>query len=165
MSEVIRDCSFFHTWETKEKLEKSFVDWLDPIDWNFWGTFEFDRTKPVRDPVRAKKYFVEYIKKQFDFPDSLWCSYFMAVENFKNTFNLHIHFMLAGLCLGMSEKNAGKVIGAPWWKKHEGYCFLEKYDPLIGAAGYLSKYVMKEMCDWDIRLKNEHRKDYLLFKH
>jgi hypothetical protein len=146
-----------------EQIKAGFVDWLEPYNWNWWGTLEFSPQKPLKDPIRAKKYFTDYVKNNLDQPDQPWCSYFMSVEHFKSNFFTHIHFMLSGICEGLSEKNAGKAIGGPWWKKYGGYCYLQKFDSKLGAAGYLAKYVTKDLCDWDIRVKPEHRKDYFLF--
>jgi hypothetical protein len=146
-----------------QKLVEGFVECLEPYDFHWWGTLEFSPKKPLKDPIRAKGYVTQYIKNNFDLPDRMWPSYFMSVEHFKSNFFTHVHFMLAGVCEGLSEKEAGKAIGGPWWEKYHGYCYLQKFNPAMGAAGYIAKYVTKELCDWDIRLKSEHRKDYLLF--
>lgn len=146
-----------------EKIRESFVEWLEPYDWQWWGTLEFDPKKPLTDAMRAKGYFKRYVKATMDLSSGIWPSYFMAVERFKGSFFTHIHFMLSGICKDMSEKEAGKIIGAPWWEKYHGYCYLQKFNQEMGAAGYLAKYVTKHLCDWDIRLRREHRKEYLLF--
>jgi hypothetical protein len=147
-----------------EKIRESFVEWLEPYHFDWWGTLEFNPMKPLKDAMRAKGYFQRYEKATLCLPGQVWPSYFMSVEHFKSNFFTHIHFMLAGICQGLSETEAGKIIGAPWWEKYHGYCYLQKFDQKIGAAGYLAKYVTKELCDWDVRLKPEHRKDYLLFQ-
>ena len=145
-----------------EKLREGFVEWLEPYKFDFWGTFEFDPRKPIKDSMRAKQYFKNYVKGNLNLPGQVWPSYFMSVEHFKDNNFTHIHFMIAGICQGLSAKEAGKIIGAPWWNKYHGYCYLEKFNPDMGAAGYLAKYVTKALCDWDVNLKAEHRKDYLL---
>jgi len=148
-----------------EKIRKSFVEWLEPYHFLWWGTLEFNPAKPLKDAMRAKGYFLKHVKSTLDLPGQVWPSYFMSVEHFKSNFFTHIHFMLAGIGEGLTEIEAGKMIGAPWWEKYGGYCYLQKFDAKMGAAGYLAKYVTKELCDWDVRLKPEHREDYLLFKN
>jgi hypothetical protein len=147
-----------------EKLKDGFIELLEPYEFHWWGTLEFDPKKPMKDAMRAKKYFTNYVKSNLNLPGQAWPSYFMSVEHFKDNYFTHIHFMLAGLCQELSANEAGKIIGAPWWEKYHGYCYLEKFNPKMGAAGYVAKYVTKALCDWDVNLKPEHRKDYLLFK-
>ena len=87
-----------------QKLVEGFVECLEPYDFHWWGTLEFSPKKPLKDPIRAKGYVTQYIKNNFDLPDRMWPSYFMSVEHFKSNFFTHVHFMLAGVCEGLSSK-------------------------------------------------------------
>jgi hypothetical protein len=139
-------------------IKNSFVELLEPYDWQWFGTLEFSPKKPLKDSMRAKLYCQNYVKNFLDqVVSGNALSYFFAVERFKSSFFTHVHFLLSGICKGMSEKEAGKIIGAPWWEKYHGYCYLEKFNSKMGAAGYLAKYVTKDLCDWYFRLKSENK--------
>jgi hypothetical protein len=140
-----------------DRLHQEFGKWLQSYDWDVWGTAEFDPQKPLRDALRARGYVEKYIKNNLCRP-RLPLSYFLAVERFSHSMNTHVHFLLAGV-LGLTYEE----MGAPWWKKYHGYFYVEKYEPNLGAGFYLTKYVTKDLCDWNVSLKDEHLKEYSLF--
>jgi len=140
-----------------DRLHQEFGKWLQGYAWEVWGTAEFDPQKPLRDALRARAYVERYIKNSLYRPGVPF-SYFLAVERFSHSMNTHVHFLLAGVG-GLTYRE----MGAPWWEKHHGYFYVEKYDPKLGAGFYLTKYITKNLCDWDFRLKPEHIREYSLF--
>jgi hypothetical protein len=139
------------------QLHQECGKWLQMYAWEVWGTAEFDPKRPIRDAIRARGYVQRYISSVLE-RSGLPLSYFLAVERFSHSMNTHVHFLLAGVSHLTYE-----AMGSPWWEKHHGYFYVRKYDPSLGAGYYLTKYITKDLCEWDFRLKNEHLKEYSLF--
>jgi hypothetical protein len=72
--------------------------------------------------------------------------YFLAVERFRHGDFTHIHVLLNGLD-GLTYRQ----VGEPWFNRF-GRVQIEGYDPTKGANYYLTKYVLKECCDWDVKI-------------
>ncbi len=124
--------------------------WLQSFPWDFWFTGTFRPEMNVKDTYRAKKYFESFVREIKKVTTGV--DYFMAVERFKDGEFTHIHALLNGVkdlrYLEVWEK----------WFKRYGRALVEGYDPKKGAAHYLTKYVVKELCDWDIFIRKEMRK-------
>jgi hypothetical protein len=58
----------------------------------------------------------------------------------------HIHGLLAGL------DSVRFATVASWYWKQYGYIRILEYDPTLGAAHYLTKYVLKEFGDLEIQI-------------
>lgn len=119
--------------------------WLQGFPWDFWFTGTFRSEMNVKDTFRAKKYFNSFIK-DIERTGVPIVDYFMAVERFKDGEFTHVHALLNKVrslrYLDVWEK----------WFKRYGRALVEGYDPKLGAAHYLTKYVVKELCDWDLRI-------------
>jgi hypothetical protein len=123
--------------QVKEKLG----EWLHNFEWDIWCTFTFRFA--VKNPFNAKKYFERFNKNL-----NRNISYFIGIENFKTSDNVHIHALLEGV------KDITYVqLGQIWYKPY-GYAYIRKYDPKLGASYYITKYVTKEFCDWDIHFRS-----------
>jgi len=133
-----------------EAFKREAGAWLNGWDWDMWGTVEFNREWVVSDTINAKRYFRRWIEDLHS-PGST-ISYFMAVERFKDNVRTHIHFLLKGV----GDRRYAEV-GAPWWDRYKGYAWITKYDPLLGANHYITKYITKTLCDWDFDLKKVHQ--------
>jgi hypothetical protein len=70
----------------------------------------------------------------------------MAVEWFKSGDFTHIHALLNGL-EGLSYRQIGET-----WRNRFGREKVEGYQKDLGANYYLTKYVTKDLCDWDLRI-------------
>jgi hypothetical protein len=140
------------SYQEREKLKMEMGAWLNTYDWDMWGTMEFDKDLILKDTIRAKRHFATWIKNDIHKPGRT-VSYFMAVERFADNIRTHIHFLLNGV--GDMQY---KQVGQPWWERYHGYAYIEKYDPLLGANHYITKYVTKELCDWDFDIKKSHQK-------
>jgi len=126
------------------KSIESMGDWLSTFQWDWWATFTFRFEVP--DAIKAKLYFARF-QKQLVKKIHHGFYYFLAVERFKSGLSTHLHCLLSNI-----DDVAYVTVGQAWFKRY-GYAKIEKYDPGLGAAHYLTKYVTKEICDWDVSLR------------
>jgi hypothetical protein len=142
-------------YEELERFKHEMGIWVNGFKWDMWGTGEFDKDLVLRDTIRAKMHFRKWISDLYRPRRTI--SYFMAVERFSDNIRTHIHFLLNGVGDMRYEE-----VGQPWWKRFHGYLYIRKYDPDLGANHYITKYVTKELCDWDFDIKKNHQEP--LFK-
>lgn len=144
-----------------KRVRDGYVEFLGKYKWEWYYGANFNGILMGMEPRQAIKYHKEYfIKKLYRKGKPL--SYFAVVEKFKLG-GVHIHGLLAGVDEDYRYgevieiwRGINKVDGEP-----SGYFYTEKYNPEKGAAGYVAKYISKEMCEWDFSLKNEHKLDYV----
>jgi hypothetical protein len=75
--------------------------------------------------------------------------YFLATEPHK-TGELHIHSLINGVD-GLDPVRDV----APLWFKRFGRVEVERFDRELGAINYLTKYITKDIYDWDIEIRNK----------
>jgi len=117
-------------------------EWLNSYPWDMWATFTFRYN--VKDTINAKKYFKRFVADVF-FKQGRNISYFAGVEYHKNG-GTHIHALL-GRTSGCRYKDIGQL-----WFKRYGYAYVEQYRPALGARYYLTKYIAKDLSDYDINM-------------
>lgn len=120
--------------------------WVDQFDWQFWFTGTFKPDRSYRDTIKTKKAFQRFIDsmgKQYRKPN---IEYFLAVERFKNGDFTHCHALMNGLD-GMTFKQIGES-----WRNLFGREKIETYQKDKGANFYLTKYITKDLCDWDLKI-------------
>jgi len=76
------------------------------------------------------------------------------VERFKHGDFTHVHALLNGLD-GLSYRQIGET-----WRQRYGREKVEGYEAGKGANFYLTKYLLKEVCDWDLHI--DKRKSHAL---
>ena len=136
-------------------MREKLAVWVDQFDWQFWFTGTFPEEKSYRDTIKTKKAFFRFIgdlRKGFGKKE---IEYFMAVERFKHVDFTHVHALLNGLD-GMTYKQ----IGETWHNRHLGREQVKIYEKGKGANFYLTKYVTKDLCDWDLHI--DKRKSHAL---
>lgn len=132
--------------------------WVDKFKWQFWFTGTFPEERSYRDTIKTKRGFERFVgdlRKKYGKKE---IEYFMAVERFKNGDFTHVHALLNGLD-GMTYKQ----IGETWRARHHGREYVETYVKDKGANFYLTKYVTKALCDWDLSI-NKNKSHALNFK-
>ena len=138
-----------------QKTRKVWAEWVDQYDWQFWFTGTFPPDKPYRDTIKTKRAFERYIKNLSDKFGKKHIEYFMAVERFKHGDFTHVHALMNGLD-GLSYQQ----IGETWRDLYSGREKVEGYIKDKGANYYLTKYVTKDLCDWDLHI--DKRKSHAL---
>ncbi len=128
--------------------------WVDQFDWQFWFTGTFLPDKSYRDTIKTKRAYERFVSKIGKDYNLHNIEYFLAVERFKHGDFTHCHSLINGLD-GLTYRQIGEA-----WRSLYGREKVEGYVKDKGANFYLTKYVTKELCDWD--LKVDKRKSYYL---
>ena len=135
-------------------MRDTLAEWVDQFDWQFWFTGTFKPDQSYRDTIKTKRAFNRFIDKIGKEYDKHNIEYFLAVERFKSGDFTHCHALINGLD-GLRYKQIGET-----WRGLFGREKVEGYQKDKGANFYLTKYVTKELCDWDLKI--DKRKSYYL---
>ena len=137
-----------------QKFRESMAGFVDQFDWQIWMTGTFKPDFSYRDTIKTKRAFEKFIKDlRINFKkDEI--EYFMVVERFKHGDFTHIHALLNGLD-GLTYQQIGET-----WRARYGIEQVEGYEKEKGASFYLTKYVCKSVCDWDLHI--DKRKSHAL---
>lgn len=142
-------------WEVDLKMRNSMADWVDQFDWQMWCTGTFKPDQSYRDTIKTKKAFTRFVGDLTDKYNKTDIEYFLAVERFKSGDFTHCHFLINGVD-GLTYRQVGET-----WFDRFGRVKIEGYQKDKGANFYLTKYVTKSLCDWDLRINK--RKSHKLF--
>ena len=138
-----------------QKMREELADWVDQFDWQFWFTGTFLPDRSYRDTIKTKRAFERFIKYLRVNFGKEYIEYFMAVERFKHGDFTHVHALMNGLD-GLTYRQ----IGEAWRDCGNGREKVEGYIKDKGANFYLTKYVCKSICDWDLHV--DKRKSHAL---
>jgi hypothetical protein len=108
------------------------------------GTFRPEQS--YRDTIKTKRAFMRFIGEVRKTYRKFDIEYFMAVERFAHGDFTHIHALINGVG-GLTYCQIGEI-----WFNRFGRVQVEGYDPGKGANYYLTKYVVKDVCDWDLSI-------------
>ena len=125
------------------------ADWVDRYDWQMWFTGTFNPEKSYRDTIKTKRAFKMFLKDLKDNYGKNQIEFFLAVERFRHGDFTHCHALLNGLD-GLTYRQIGET-----WRKRYGREQVERYDQGKGANYYLTKYVMKDLCDWELYVRDD----------
>ncbi|MCX6159732.1 MAG: hypothetical protein NTV87_00140 [Ignavibacteriae bacterium] len=132
-------------------MNNSLARYLNQFEWDAWqtGTFRIDQrsTDTINTKIKYKR-FVSKIEEIL----GTGIDYFMAIERFKSGYDTHVHSLMRGL-----KEIPHDVVWALWFEKY-GRNVVQEYDPALGANHYVTKYVSKSLCDWDICINGLRRK-------
>lgn len=117
-------------------LRNEVSDWLSGFPWEWWSTFTF---RFDCSSYSAKNIF----QKTWD---KTGLDYFMAIEWHKWRKSVHIHALM-GNTLGIR-----RLTQMDEWYKRYGIARIMPYNAKLGAKHYITKYIVKELADWDIRI-------------
>ena len=122
-------------------------EWVKARDWQIWFTGTFRPERCIRDTINAKRSFYRYINFLSETYEKNHIEFFIAVERFKSGYDTHCHALINGVS-GLSYRQLGEA-----WRLFYGREQIEGYQKNKGADYYLTKYVTKQLCDWDFHLK------------
>ena len=129
-----------------ECLRDTMATWANKFEWQMWMTGTFRQETSYRDTIKTKRAFERFLRDLSKKFGKHGIEYFLAVERFRHGDFTHIHALLNGLD-GLTYRQ----VGEPWFNRF-GRVQIEGYDPTKGANYYLTKYVLKECCDWDVKI-------------
>ncbi|PKN53390.1 MAG: hypothetical protein CVU55_01850 [Deltaproteobacteria bacterium HGW-Deltaproteobacteria-13] len=124
-------------------------EWVKSYEWEIWFTGTFKPKSRIRDTINAKLAFNRWIENLSKGYDKHNIQYFLAVERFKSGFDTHCHALVSGVG-DLKYCQLGEA-----WRALYGREQVEGYQKDKGADYYLTKYVTKELCDWDFRIKKK----------
>jgi hypothetical protein len=125
----------YHFW-CEFDLKKKWVDFLSQFLWTHWVTLTFrDDISSFVAIKRFKKFFKNF-------------SYFVVAELHKIRGFAHLHALVN---LMPCENNY--LIYKERWDKEYGWSKWQRYCKKGGASYYITKYVIKNIVDWDINIE------------
>jgi hypothetical protein len=139
--------------QKQASLKMQFAEWLDLFKWDWFGTYTFARSVSASGAHHMFNSHLRWLEKQAQMP--LYA--FRADEYGLLNGRFHLHALIANV--GTIESYCGErlppgVWGRPCCALHSWPCGsarVLKYDPEIGATGYVSKYVFKDRFgDYDV---------------
>lgn len=122
----------------KQNLSSAFGDWLNKYSWDWWATFTFKKDK---SPYGAKKAFLRFVK---DIKKDVY--FFLVIEWHKWRGSVHCHSLIGNV------SGIRRLTIMDKWYDIYGIARILPYNKNLGARYYLSKYLIKEMADWDFYL-------------
>jgi hypothetical protein len=127
---------------------------MNKFEWQMWMTGTFKPDQSYRDTIKTKRAFQRFITEMTKTYRLNSVEYFLAVERFRHGDFTHIHALINGV-EGLTYRQVGEL-----WFNRFGRVQVEGYDSEMGANFYLTKYVVKDVCDWDLRI--DRKKSALL---
>lgn len=127
-------------------IRNALSEWVGGYEWEYWFTGTFKPSQARKDTINTKIAFKTFLQKLSDENDIKQINYFMAVERFKSGYDTHVHALLSGIGY-LPYKTIGQT-----WRSLYGRETVEGYERDKGANYYLTKYVTKELCDWDLKI-------------
>lgn len=133
-------------WKNRLAVRESLAEWADKYEWQMWMTGTFKPDQAYRDAIKTKRAFerfIERLSKEYG-KDSI--EFFMVVERFKLGDFTHIHSLMNGL-EGLTYNQV-----RDFWESMFGRGKVEGYIKEKGANFYLTKYILKDTCDWGLKI-------------
>ena len=127
--------------QSARQLHKAWGDWLDGQPWDHYVTLTF---KKESGPDVAKSRFARWIRR-LEQEAQLPLLWFVGFENGKQLGRLHLHALV-----GNTRALPVSTMAELW---QHGWSRIMPYRPTLGAAHYVTKYVTKELLDYDISPK------------
>lgn len=125
------------------------AQWIGSRDWSIWITGTFRPAQKLTDTINTKNRFINFVELLSKNYDRHNIEYFLAVERFKTGYFTHVHAVLGGVD-GIPYRDIGTD-----WRSLYGREQVERYQKNKGADYYLTKYITKELCDWDFHMNKK----------
>ncbi len=140
-----------------QPLAAAWGDWLSEFEWSHWATLTFRpyvvpespglapptplRPRPGPPTDFARRAFGGFIGRLEDRCGEP-LAWFRGDELGERLGRLHLHALLSG-----TDGLFPSTVGQSW---PYGFSAVEVYDPKLGAAHYLTKYVTKSLASYDL---------------
>jgi hypothetical protein len=142
--------------------QQIYVEWLDTLEWSFFATLT---TKFELTPKSARRAVERYFKIISRLSKGC-CKLFYVTEPFELKDGMHLHCLIHlpkqfhdpifyqklidAWQMAVGTYNRVKNEHDLWEEQPQSRIDLRRYKVERGAPGYLSKYLMKNNCDYDI---------------
>ncbi len=141
--------------DTRKRLAQTWGDWLSEHEWDHWATLTFrprrQRPEPGLGPARE----ISLVGPSPDYAHRAFARWIVDLSRragkqvrwFRGDEigaydRLHLHTLLGG-----TEVLSVETIRLSWL---DGYAHVDVYRRDLGAAHYCSKYIGRELVDYDI---------------
>lgn len=124
--------------QQRKQLHEGWTQWLEGLPWDHYATLTFKRSS---GPDFAQRVFAGWIRR-LELEAGMPLLWFVGFENGHLLGRLHIHSLVG------NTRDVSIAFLAKEWR--HGFSRIERYDPNRGAAHYVSKYVTKDLLDFDI---------------
>ena len=137
-------------WEKEVKMRDALVEKLLIYSWRFYFTGTFGHGMETKNIFTVKRRFYKFLNQVRKECGTNSTNFFFAIEPHRTGF-YHIHVLLGNM-VGVCKF----CLWLKWFREY-GRCHVSDYDPELGAGYYLTKYVTKGFCDWELWLKKKGR--------
>lgn len=134
------------------ELKTAFRDMLEPLEFDYFGTF----TQRHHMTEKMARRYAETLYERVTVQGGSGGHFFWAAEQHKQG-SYHIHALMSTNMTKAGIHKEWNRISRSRQEKEDGsnnYCRVLAYDRALGGHGYVGKYVVKSLVDWDIRYFN-----------
>lgn len=137
----------------KDRLKEEIGSWLAGMGtWDVYFTGTWSKQVTIDGCVYGVRKYLDWVKEAAGQEIKV----FWGIEKGPHGGHLHVHGLIgnvghlkpycgARLPAGMWGQRCCLLHGWPW-----GICRVDPYDPLLGAAHYVGKYIAKDLAEWQI---------------
>ena len=122
----------------KRETVAQYTDWLKAQEWSYFATFTTSFPLTLKS---ARRLILKLADKTCPTQGDLL---FWVAERFEVREGYHMHALV--------KSRIGATEIWSWWKKRYGRAQVLIYDPNVGGAGYVAKYVTKSIADYDLEV-------------
>jgi len=122
--------------KTKSEIKQEYGEFLDGIEWDYFCTF----TTPYELTLKSARRLSGRIAKAVNIPRA--GKMFWGAEKFECKDGYHIHALI--------QSSVPKRVLWAWYKDRYGRNSISNYDTGRRGSEYVTKYVAKELSDWDL---------------
>ena len=132
----------------RKALRAGWGEWLGSYPWDHYATLTF---RQVTGPDLARESFDRWMRRLAR-EAQLPLFWFLGIEDGRLNGRLHIHALIGNTGHHSIERMDERWTTTPDGKpsKRNGFTRIVRYDPTLGAAHYCTKYVTKELHDYDV---------------
>lgn len=137
----------------QQQLKHAMGEWLSGLaPWDVFSTWTFSRPVHVNGALYWARRHLRYLESTAEQPIYA----FTGVERGENGGLLHVHALVGNV--GHLKPYCGARLAPGRWgstccQVHAWPCGISRvlpYDPKLGAAHYVSKYITKRLAEWEL---------------
>ena len=139
-------------YSTEKDLKQAFCSFLSRFAWQYMATWTFNQE--ITDPIRAMRILHRFMAR-FDVK-----GYFCSVEWHRLRDGVHLHGLIADWQSNELYRASPLQIRELWglWFELYGFNRIETVRADEAARKYCSKYITKNLADWDLRWRSSDQK-------
>lgn len=130
----------------RQKDWRQALEWeLDRYNWDYFSTGTFRETRGVTESRTLVEQYFQDLEERLQSP----LPRFWVLEPHQYRETPHLHFLLAKA--KQINEDVEQIMWDYWQKvSRQGRFQSREYDASKGGAGYMTKYLTKNVVDWDV---------------